>query len=376
LMRYDLKLECISFGRRKRARKPRVTEPLHGDLCGGTHQRVRVLPCLRSTQCRTSSDINPVEHKIYFTDLAVPIVPIMRGKLASVAAATTVLLLFISFYTSIPIPTPWTLHKPSEPVLGQKPYAGWPSPVPWDPPKPEVASGQNPAERLIIKVALEEEDTSAIDSLAPTWQNTVILVEPLYSHAHPKAHRSDKGRVANAYLTWIVENYHDLPETLLFIPPRDSLEETPLDIRGVASTLQIPFIQTSGFVNLRCPSQKSRTTCNDHVLEPFAPTNEFRTLETNITQTWAGLFGKGTKIPLQIATVLGAEFAVSRAQVQMRSVEEYLKYWAWLNRTIMDDDSAGLVMEYLWHVVFGMNAIFCPERVRCECELYGKCEGE
>jgi hypothetical protein len=298
----------------------------------------------------------------------------MRGKLASVAAATTVLLLFIFFCASTS--TLWTLHKSFEAALSQgRPYSGRPNPIPWDWPKPKDASGQNPTERLIIKVALEEEDTSAIDSFAPAWQHDIVLVKPLYSHVHPNAHRPDKGRIANAYLTWLVENYHNLPETLVFIPPQDSLENNPLDIRAVTSTLQVPFVQTSGFANLRCPVRKSSTTCNDRVLEPFAPTHEFRTLETNITQAWASLFGKGTEVPLQIATVLGAEFVVSRAQVQTRSVEEYLHYWAWLNKTIMDDDSAGLVMEYVWHVVFGKEAIFCPERVGCECELYGRCEG-
>jgi hypothetical protein len=375
-MRYDLKLKSSSSGRgserASRMLQDRAATPFMAISAKG-----RI--CLRSVQfCANNTPYSSLIRIIIRTQDIFPCLlvinrdPVMRGRLASIAAAITVLLLLIFFFASVP--TSWTLRQPSGPVLGQGLYTGWPDPVPWNPPKPQDPSEANPAGRLIVKVKLKEEDTSDIESLASLWQSNVIVIESQFSHTHPKAHRPDKGRVANAYLTWIVENYHNLPETLLFIPPKDSLENPPLDLHTVATTLQIPFIEASGFANLRCPSQKSRTTCNDHVLEPFHPTHEFRTLETNITQAWASLFGKAVEVPQQIATVLGAEFAVSKVQVQRRSVEDYLKCWAWLNRTIMDDDSAGLVIEYVWHVVFGKEAIFCPERVRCECELYGKCE--
>jgi hypothetical protein len=230
------------------------------------------------------------------------------------------------------------------------------------------------AERLIIKVKLEIEDTSWVQKLEPTWRNEVIDIKSMYSHAHPKAHRPDKGRVANAYLRWIIENYHHLPETMIFLPPRDAFEQDPLDLRSTILKLQIPFIQTSGYANLHCPTQKSRTTCNNKVLEPVKPSYELRTLEAKIPDVWREWFGNRTEVPDRIATVLGAQFAVSRAQVQNRGVEEYLKIWTWLNKTIMDDDSSGLVFEYMWHIVFGKEAIFCPERKRCQCELYGRCE--
>jgi hypothetical protein len=98
-------------------------------------------------------------------------------------------------------------------------------------------------------------------------------------------------------------------------------------------------------------------------------------LEAKIPKIWETLFGNTTDIPKQIATVPEAKFAVSRAQVHKRNVEDYLKYWKWLNQTIMDDDSSGMLFEYLWHIIFGKDAIFCPEPTRCECDLYGECHG-
>ena len=69
----------------------------------------------------------------------------------------------------------------------------------------------------------------------------------------------------------------------------------------------------------------------------------------------------------------GAQFAVSRAQVLARDVGEYQRFWAWVQRTRMDDESAGLLMEVLWPVVFGRAEAYCPEFGTCECEAFGRC---
>jgi hypothetical protein len=296
----------------------------------------------------------------------------MQGRLVSIAAATSILILIFFFYTSAP--ASWTLRNPSPgPVQGHAPYTGWPDPVPWNPPKPKETSGGKSAERFIIKVKLEGEDTSWLPKLEPNWKHEIISIEPMYSNAHPKAHRPDKGRVANAYLAWIIENYNDLPETAVFLPPSDPFQEETLDLSAAIPAIQIPFIQSSGYANLHCPTSKSFTTCNGKSLNPMKPSYELRTLEAKIPDVWRECFGQRAGVPERIASVLGSEFAVSREQVKKRSVEDYLKLWSWLNKTIMDDDSSGLVLEYIWHVVFGKDPVFCPEETRCGCDLYGKC---
>lgn len=197
----------------------------------------------------------------------------------------------------------------------------------------------------------------------------------MYANLHPDGHRPDKGRIADTYLRWLIENYNTLPETIVFLPPAESRQKNPLDALDTLSRLQTPFIQASGFANLECPTQISAMTCNGKSLITATPSYEIRTMEANITTVWHAWFGEKIATPEVFATVLGAEFAVSKAQVRKRSVEDYVKYWTWLNNTIMDDDSAGLVFEFLWHVVFGKEAVFCPERQRCECDLYGQCDG-
>jgi hypothetical protein len=261
----------------------------------------------------------------------------------------------------------------AQPVRGHQPYTGQSSSSPWNPPSPKDAPEGETPDRHIVKAKLESEDASWISKLESTWHNDIITIKPIFPHLHPQAHRPDKGRIASAYLRWIVEHYNHLPETTVFLPPTDPFVKDTFDLRDAISSLQIPFIQTSGYANLHCPVTKSLTTCNDKVLNVAKPSHEFRVLEAKIPAIWEELFDKEVAVPERLASVLGATFVVSREQLRKRSVEELVKFWTWLEKTIMDDDSAGLVWEYLWHVVFGKGEMFCPERGRCECDLYGKC---
>lgn len=300
----------------------------------------------------------------------------MRGKIATIAAATTVFLIIISLFVSAP--KSWRIGGSSPSVPGHHPYTK-PDPLPWNPPNPKDASGEQPIDRLILKVKLDGEDASWIDSLFPDWRKDVITIEKDFSKLYEYEKRVDKGRVADAYLRWIIENYKNLPETILFLPPGRARQargtqsiiwkSTGASLKKDIFALQTPFIQSSGFANLHCPSP---ATCADLILPFRSPPNEFRTLEVAMPRVWEGLFGN-TTVPGQLATPPGAEFAVSKAQVQKRSVEEYVKFWTWLNKTVMDDDTAGLVFEHLWHVIFGRDPVFCPEEKQCKCELYGKC---
>ncbi|KAL5120538.1 hypothetical protein ACEQ8H_001557 [Pleosporales sp. CAS-2024a] len=298
----------------------------------------------------------------------------MRGRVAAIAAAGTLLVLLAPLFVLLSPSRPVAFFRTSsrrKPILSQTLYTGKPEPSPWNPPSPKNASGEDPAERLLIKLKLDTEDASWTQRLEPPWQNNIITIDSMYSHAHPKAHRPDKGRVATTYLTWIIENYHALPETIAFVPPADSYAPRNVDLPTLLNHLRIPLVQQSGFANLHCPTQKS--TCDAKVLRPNQPPYQLRTLEAKIPDIWKELFGSHTPVPQQMATVLGAAFVVTRAQVQQRSADDYLKYWTWLNKTIMDDDSSGMLMEYLWPVIFGKDATFCPDPLVCECDLYGKC---
>lgn len=284
----------------------------------------------------------------------------MRGKTATLVAATTILLIVVALFTSTPKFSQVAVSLPSVP--GHHPYTK-PRPLSLNPPTSKEPSGDAPAERRIVKVRLKDEDVSWIDSLFPTWQKELITIAKAFSKLHKDGTTVDKGRIANAYLTYLIENYNNLPETIIFLPPNQ--ESHPSSI----SSLQISFIQSSGFANLHCPTP---STCADIVLPFRSAPNEFQTLNVTMSKAWEGIFGN-VAVPEELATPPGAEFVVSKIQIQKRSPEEYSKFWTWLNQTDMDDDTAGLVFEYLWPVIFGRESVFCPKEKQCECEVYGIC---
>ncbi|PSN68659.1 hypothetical protein BS50DRAFT_571877 [Corynespora cassiicola Philippines] len=254
---------------------------------------------------------------------------------------------------------------------GRHPYVR-PDPFPWHPPKPKYANSTPPGpapDRLVFMAKIENDGRAwfPAESL-PDWQTAIHPVDSSFARLHPGAQTIDRGRVASAYLKYIIEEYHNLPKTTVFMNPTQTSQPS-YDKLQALQDLNVDFIQSSGFANLRCMAQ---TGCQHRILPMRKPPNEFRTLEVNMAKAWDGIFGND-QVPLELGTPCCSEFAVSRDQIQKRKVDEYERYWEWLNKTIMDDDTGGMVFEYLWHVIFGKEPIYCPELEQCECDLYGKC---
>lgn len=170
----------------------------------------------------------------------------------------------------------------------------------------------------------------------------------------------NKGMEANAYLAYIVQNYEDLPSTIASIHPHkdgypiawhtDNYEHS-----NVVSlqTLNINFIQSNGYANLRCVNDPG---CPHEVMPFRDPPEEHRTIEAAMPDAWRDLFNN-SNVPQILATPCCAQFAVSSQQVQKRPLEEYKKYYTWLMETPLKDDTSGRVFEYLWHILFGQDPV-------------------
>lgn len=133
--------------------------------------------------------------------------------------------------------------------------------------------------------------------------------------------------------------------------------------------LQTDAVQRKGFVNLRCNGDPG---CPAEVQLNRIPVDETRTIEVHMPAAW-GHFFPNTTLPDTIATPCCAQIAVSADQIRKRSLEDYKKYRQWLLDTRLDDDTSGRVMEYLWHIIFGQEPVFCPDIQQCYCDLYGWC---
>lgn len=171
----------------------------------------------------------------------------------------------------------------------------------------------------------------------------------------------NKGREANVYLMYLVENYEKLPSTIAFVHAHEDgyPRAWHTDADGYSnvkslSSLRAGFVQSNSYVNLRyiavpgCPGD----------IQPFREKddNEDRRTEHAIAHAWQLIFGNDN-VPHIIGTPCRAQFAVSRDQVRKRPLEFYAGALDWLHDTPLDDDTSGRVFEHIWHIIFGQDPV-------------------
>ncbi|KAF2463042.1 uncharacterized protein BDR25DRAFT_385214 [Lindgomyces ingoldianus] len=228
-------------------------------------------------------------------------------------------------------------------------------------------------DRIVVMGKIAIEDTSWVSSQLPDWQNAIYTVDSTNTSLHTSI---NKGNEANPYLTYLVTNYDTLPSTIVFLhahrdgfPRAWHTDAVNHDNVEALRSLNINFIQRNGYANLRCIWDPG---CPAEVQSFRDPPETHRTIEAAMPKAWRELFGN-EDVPNILATPCCSQFAVSREQVLKRPIEDYQRYLDWLIRTELDDDTSGRVFEYLWHVIFGQDPVYCPELTQCYCDVYGRC---
>ncbi|KAF2227016.1 hypothetical protein BDZ85DRAFT_316449 [Elsinoe ampelina] len=267
-------------------------------------------------------------------------------------------------------------HPPTGLQPGDMQMAPGPSvaqPPPADPNKPRPPTG----DKIIVVGKLKEEDSSWVTNELPDWQQAIYIVDDPTAPLHTL---HNKGHEGNAYLTYIIEHYDSLPSTIVFthshrqswhVDAPDNLN--PLSI----ASLQIPYVQTHGYANLRCSWEPG---CPDEI-QPYRDWSlpnatqgkeiEYPEVEQQFRSVWWGLFNN-TNVPETVAVGCCAQFAVSREQVLKRPREEYEWYLRYMNESVIEDQILGRVFEYLWHIIFGREAVHCPGPFTCYKEVFGR----
>ena len=249
-------------------------------------------------------------------------------------------------------------------------------------------TGMLTGDKVIVVAKTRHEDTSWVKTELEDWQSAVYTVDGAGDGSGSGGKPEDvaglasssslttpanKGHEAMAYLTYIVDNYETLPSILAFLHPHRSgflaawHTDTPLHSNVDAlRMLNLTFVQTNGYVNLRCnwsPGCMEKDRDNAHVnFERWAEVFER-------TSTPHGSF----PFPGQVAQACCAQFAVSKEAVLKRPRQDYKLMRNWLLTTELSDRKSGRVLEFMWHVIFGMDNIYCPEEKMCYCQVYGRC---
>lgn len=178
-----------------------------------------------------------------------------------------------------------------------------------------------------------------------------------------------------AYLTYMIDNYHILPNISIFVHshrdgyPRAWHTDAP-DYSNVYSIthLRQDVVMSRGYVNLRCNGIPG---CSPPELqmnrEPKDPT---RTAENAYPIAWRELMEPDLPCPTEVAAPCCSQFAASRDQIQKRPKSDYERYRQWLIDTELDDATSGRVFEYFWHIMFGKEAVYCEEYYSCMKSIY------
>ena len=237
-------------------------------------------------------------------------------------------------------------------------------------------------DRVIVMARTTKEDTSWVSKELSDWRNAIYTVDALPASAPDVAPDmassgpmtpANKGHEAMAYLSYIIDNYASLPQLIAFLHPHrsgflsawhtDTVLHSNVD---ALRTLNTSFVLENGYVNLRCnwsPGCRPSDRDNAHVTE----------------QIWSRVFertstpAKSFPFPGEVGQACCAQFAVSREAVTKRPKMDYKMMRNWLINTELSDRKSGRVFEFLWHVIFGMGHVYCPDEKECYCHVYGRC---
>ncbi|CUS10053.1 unnamed protein product [Tuber aestivum] len=198
----------------------------------------------------------------------------------------------------------------------------------------------------------------------------------------------NKGHEAQAYLTYIIEHYDNLPDIAIFTHAHSTawhnndlqLSSTPV----MLLEMNYRRVVRHGYMNLRCHWKPG---CPDWIKPNSTEYDDFKKEESVMYDSFMELFPEEMVrggVPNILGTPCCAQFAVSRSRIAQHAKERYISWRKWITDTPLSDEVSGRVLEYLWHFIFSSpslaknadKAMHCPAEHVCYCDGYGYCFGD
>jgi len=205
--------------------------------------------------------------------------------------------------------------------------------------------------KAIIAVSTKENDVSWMKEYVPDWQANIYVMDDPTANLTVEQNKGNEGA---AYLTYLIDNYNNLPDIMVFIHAlryQWHNDDPMYDHVPVLRNLQLPHVREHGYVNLRCTwdigcPRSIEPTADD--APDFAPYWPFTNLHKAWTLTFKDFF-PGEPLPERVGAPCCAQFAMSKEKVRERTVEDYKRYRNWLWTTGYESMVSGRIMEYMWH---------------------------
>ncbi|EME46500.1 hypothetical protein DOTSEDRAFT_169139 [Dothistroma septosporum NZE10] len=239
--------------------------------------------------------------------------------------------------------------------------------------------------KTIVMGKLSSQDTDWVQEIMQDWDHAVYYVDLAGNEHSPSGLRTkiNKAKEATPYLTYIVEHYDNLPDVAVFLhahrkgwPEAWHNDAKDYDAVNMLHELQLDVVMERGYVNLRCLSTPG---CPNEVQLNRNPPEDDRRAELAYPYVYGQFFNMtAEKVKEQIsviATPCCAQFAVSRDQIHQRPRSEYARYLTLIEESSYDDETLGTVMEYMWHILFGRDAVYCEDTAQCWASVYGRRNG-
>jgi hypothetical protein len=199
----------------------------------------------------------------------------------------------------------------------------------------------------------------------------------------------NKGNEAMVYLSYLIDNYDDLPEVMIFMHAgRTSWHNNAIlrfNSELMVKGLRRSFVRDHGFSNLRCdesfrctyPFKATAQGYPAYILTREAPDRgSLESQYKKFREIWDALF-PGQPIPEAMGCVPGAQFALTRRIARGVPLDRLKALRQWIIDAELSPSQAGAVFERTWHMIFRgtSNSLACFTPHECFCSLYGICFG-
>lgn len=232
--------------------------------------------------------------------------------------------------------------------------------------------------RILVVPKLKSESVSWIAQELPDLKTAIYHVDDP-SVGGPYQVPKNKGHEAMVYLTYIIDHYDTLPDSILFFHAHRIAWHNNI-LLGLNSATTIRRMRDDriarvGYMNSRCHLDPG---CPDwiHLDRPPLDFDMVKKPEEQhfSFELWAQLF-PGHRAPPVLSQPCCAQFAVSRERVRDNPKTFYEHLRQWLLETRLEDADSGRVFEYMWQYIFARNPEHCPAPHSCYCDGYGICFG-
>lgn len=148
-----------------------------------------------------------------------PRILLSRRNLVRLVALILALLLFRAFYLYSSYVCPSSLSllpRPADSLANAYRHASFAPLDLKDVPAPQLvlSNEEHMPDKVLVVSSMKADDTAWLHQYFPDWQRVIyVMDDPTAKYTVAR----NKGRESTAYLTYIIDHYHGLPETVVFL---------------------------------------------------------------------------------------------------------------------------------------------------------------